>query len=221
MFCAATSGMVAELVTTPFAVLIVRLQISAAEQPTGIVAALSSILRKEGVSVLYQGSSAALLRTLLISGIGVGLYPTARQLVCGEQNPSTTARFLVAASTGCVAAVASHPFDVVKVRMQSSAQNRSFSGQMGSIMREEGIAGYGRGLGPSLARAVIQYGTTVGTYDSTKAHLVHAWELKDGLSTHVLCSLLSGVVTALLGTPVDVVNNEDQRTNHRGPMPAP
>ena len=72
-------------------------------------------------------------------------------------------------------------------------------------MREEGIAGYGRGLGPSLARAVIQYGTTVGTYDSTKAHLVHAWELNDGLSTHVLCSLLSGVVTALLGTPADVV----------------
>jgi len=84
MSCAAVSGMTAELITTPFAVLIVRMQIASDGAPRGFVTTLKDLIKKEGISVLYRGSVPAVLRTLLISGIGVGLYPTARRTICGS-----------------------------------------------------------------------------------------------------------------------------------------
>jgi len=127
---------------------------------------------------------------------------------------------MVGASTGCFAQVIASPFDVAKIRMQASREQKgSFRSELLLIGQEGGLAGYFRGMEASLLRAVIQYGCTIGTYDSSKARLVDSYGLKDGVTTHVAASMLSGVVTALLGTPADVMKTRMIAQHYGGADP--
>ena len=206
---AAASGCFAELITTPFSVLIVRLQLQT-QHRSSVMSTLRTITADEGLSVFYRGAVPAMGRTCLISGLGVGLYPTVRTLFVGrDRDPRLWQRFVVGASTGCFAQVCASPFDVVKVRMQAGKKEgerrgTSMRGELRAIMQQDGLKGYFRGLSPSLVRAVIQYGCTIGTYDATKASLVHKWGLPDGVVAHFLSSMLSGVITALAGRTLTI-----------------
>ena len=85
------------------------------------------------------------------------------------------------------------------------------------IVAEEGIAGYYRGLGPSVARAAVINGCGIASYDHTKQLTLKITSSKEGLFARVIGSLISGLVSALVSTPFDVVKtrlaNQPQGAN--------
>jgi hypothetical protein len=191
---------------------------AAAGRGMGMLRTAAHIFRTEGLLAMYGGLSAAALRQFVYGGIGVGLYVPMRTLVIGEGVDAKTAplwqRMLAGALSGSLGQVVANPFDVVKVRLQADGRLKSL-GQapryrgtlqaLTAIGREEGARGYLRGMGPSVGRAAVINGCGIASYDASKGVVQRALGSDKGLLPQVGASLVSGLVSALVSTPFDVI----------------
>lgn len=69
----------------------------------GMVATFMHVAKTEGVSGLYGGLSAALLRQVVYGGIGVGLYEPVRKLLIGDQDAKSAPLWCVFCNDCCLA----------------------------------------------------------------------------------------------------------------------
>ena len=184
----------------------------------GMFTTFVHIFRTEGLLAMYGGLSAAALRQFVYGGIGVGLYVPMRTLVIGADVDPKTAplwkRILAGALSGSLGQLAANPFDVVKVRLQADGRLKSlgqaprYVGAWDALKRipvEEGVAGYFKGLGPSIGRAAVINGCGIASYDASKTVASQVTGRTEGLVPQVLASLVSGLVSALVSTPFDVI----------------
>jgi hypothetical protein len=191
---------------------------AAKAKPLGLLGTVSHILRTEGLLAMYGGLSAAALRQFVYGGIGVGLYAPIRQLVIGEGADPKAAplhlRVLAGALSGSLGQLVANPFDLVKVRIQADGRLKAlgqaprYRGTLDALQRiprEEGLAGFGKGLGPSIGRAAVINGCGIASYDFTKVQVFMLTGQEKGLVPQVLGSLVSGFVSAVVSTPFDVV----------------
>ena len=186
-------------------------------KPLGMFGTASHIARTEGMLAMYGGLSAAALRQFVYGGIGVGLYVPVRTLVIGDADPKTAPmwqRMLAGALSGSLGQLCANPFDLVKVRLQADGRLKSlgqaprYLGTFDALKRipaEEGIGGLFRGLGPSIARAAVINGCGIASYDASKTIAQEVTGHEKGLLPQVLASLVSGLVSALVSTPFDVI----------------
>ena len=73
------------------------------------------------------------------------------------------------------------------------------------IIRNEGVLGLWRGVGPTVQRAAILTAAQIPSYDHTKHYLLEKGFFVEGLKLHIVSSLIAGLVTAIVTSPVDVV----------------
>lgn len=73
------------------------------------------------------------------------------------------------------------------------------------IAAEEGMAGFFQGLGPSIVRAAIINGCGIASYDHSKHIAMRVTGSEDGVAARIIGSLVSGMVSAVVSTPLDVV----------------
>ena len=110
-----------------------------------------------------------------------------------------------------VGASASHPFDLIKVRMQiqgegvavSSAQRVGMAGMGLRIYRESGVPGLFRGLSASLFRQFFYSGVRFAVYDSLR-ELVGADGGTVPFYTKVGLACTAGAIGATVANPGDV-----------------
>ena len=212
--CASSAAIVAESITFWLDSMITRLQLQKGYQQ-GFVSMLRTVSREEGFLSLFRGLTPAVSRQIVTGGIGVGWYPVLRKKFCGEnQEPRLYQRVAAGSLSGMCAQFVASPLDVVKVRLQAEAklvstgQTPTYRGMFHAfelIWKNEGVAGYFRGVTPSLLRAGAQYGAGTATYDQTKSLLLGTFAFPDIAPTHFLCSGISGFATACVGCPADVI----------------
>ncbi len=103
---------------------------------------------------------------------------------------------------------------MVKVRLQADGrlkalgQSPRYKGTLdafGKIAKEEGIKGFYRGIAPSVQRAAVINGCGIASYDHTKQVVLKLTGQTEGLVSQVAGSLVSGLISALVSTPFDVV----------------
>lgn len=75
------------------------------------------------------------------------------------------------------------------------------------IPKEEGFAGFFRGLGPSVSRAAVINGCGIASYDHSKQLTKRLTGAEEGLTARVTGALISGLVSALVSSPFDVVKS--------------
>jgi hypothetical protein len=189
----------------------------AKSKPLGMFGTAAHILRTEGLLAMYGGLSAAALRQFVYGGIGVGLYAPIRQLVIGDLDPKNAPlhlRVLAGAMSGSLGQLVANPFDLVKVRIQADGRLKSlgqeprYRGTLDALRRvpkEEGISGFAKGLGPSIGRAAVINGCGIASYDWTKVQVFRLTGQEKGLVPQIIGSLVSGLVSAIVSTPFDVV----------------
>ena len=65
------------------------------------------------------------------------------------------------------------------------------------IPKEEGFAGFYKGLGPSVQRAAVINGCGIASYDHTKQVVLKVTGQTEGLVPQVIGSLVSGLISAM------------------------
>ena len=106
-----------------------------------------------------------------------------------------------------VANVCTAPLDMIKVRMQTSAEKKTIIGTGLDIARREGIPSFWRGTGPSLARGFFFGGARLGLYTPIKQLVTKD---KPSFTEKLLAGSLSGCVAAGLTSPIELLKTRLQ-----------
>ncbi|XP_063216670.1 probable mitochondrial glutathione transporter SLC25A40 [Bacillus rossius redtenbacheri] len=124
--------------------------------------ALKALHKHHGLLGFFKGLSSTLMRDVPFSAIYWASYETIKKYNPAEQ-PSFQYSFMAGATAGSIAAVCTHPFDLVKTHQQIEfgekeifsdppKKSSSLSSVMKRIFHQRGIKGLYAGLGPRLVR---------------------------------------------------------------------
>ncbi|KAG9015057.1 hypothetical protein FRB90_004996 [Tulasnella sp. 427] len=136
--------------------------------------AVSSIWREAGPRGLLQGFQASVLRDAPYAGLYVLFYEAIKEqtgLLLGSSLPGLKP-FVYSysgAMAGALATLSTHPFDVMKTRMQvqsSDAQYRSLSRTMVGIFKERGLMGFFDGVSIRISRKVFSSAISWTVYET-------------------------------------------------------
>jgi hypothetical protein len=172
---------------------------------------LSRIYREEGWVGLSRGMHATILRELLYSTIRMGAYEPILNILntsANEGSPPVVIKYVSSLLSGAIGAAFANPTDLIKVRFQAYLPGQpalpysSFTGAFSYILQHQGVKGLWRGSSPTIARAAVLTSAQLGSYDSIKNNLLKKqFRMQDGMSLHLTCSLLAGVITCTASNP--------------------
>lgn len=222
---AGLSNMCGAFVTNPVNVVKVRMQLDGALSSSrerlygSLLSGILHIRTNEGLTALWRGTGAALLREASYSSIRMGAYEPLK-MVLGGDDPSHTPLWIkvaAGATAGIIGSAVANPTDVIMVRMQAQSLKTQLQGAnpgwnysgpfqaFASIARTEGLYGLYRGLAPTMQRAALLNAAQVPSYDHAKHALLNAGIVQEGVSCHLISSMLAGLVTAVVIAPVDLI----------------
>uniref|UniRef100_A0A7S1FTK7 Mitochondrial carrier protein n=1 Tax=Corethron hystrix TaxID=216773 RepID=A0A7S1FTK7_9STRA len=190
----ATAGTAACVTCYPLDLVRTRLatQLPGLERYRGIVDALTTIWRKEGLRGLYSGQGATLMVAIPNFAVSYSVYGTLKEYaldddlfynlrrvddVSGETKLGLTATLFCGAASGGLSACLTFPFDTVRRRMQIQSLHVERSMQVGlvsaitGIVKEDGVGGLYRGLRPELLKVLPMVGTMFFVYEGLKSRL--------------------------------------------------
>lgn len=183
------------------------------------------VYRSEGITGLYRGISASLLRQLTYSTARFATYEKLKYMAenDGVKAPHTLLVGLAAIS-GLVGGLVGNPADILNVRMQNDAalvpaDRRNYGNAVRgfiTIVREEGWKqSVFRGMVPNLGRGVLMTAGQLAGYDVFKIKILAHTEIQDGTMTHIAASTLAGLVATTLCNPFDVLKTQIMAQNER------
>ena len=194
----ALSRAISATLVTPLELVRTRLQAATAASSslsggssllTSNLRVLRAEVRDLGPRVLWRGLGSTLWRDVPFSALYFAGYEAFKRLLAGgglgegsAKGPKEefTVAFVSGAASGTIAAVATHPFDLVKTRLQAVARTpASASGQRAAvspaagrtatilrqIYRAEGLQGLFRGLSPRVAKVAPACGIMIASFE--------------------------------------------------------
>ncbi|XP_065659707.1 mitochondrial substrate carrier family protein ucpB [Hydra vulgaris] len=231
-FCSAVAVSSAAFLTNPIDVVKVRIQLDNAlsenknifanRKYKGLVRGVSLIVREEGFKGLYKGVVPSVLRDGTYSTLRLGSYEPAKNFLgASSVYAPLWKKLLAGAIVGGISSAICNPTDVVKIRMQAEGAlqigekpryNSTFSA-FRDILKTEGVRGLWKGVVPTVIRASILTASQIPTYDHTKCLVLRNNIMDDGLRLHFVASMFSGLVTAFMTNPVDVIKTRIMSEN--------
>lgn len=171
--------------------------------------------KEEGLSALYKGLSPALLRQATYSSIRMGIYEPIRNVIAGDIPVNEIPfwmRTMAGGTAGALGIAIANPTELIKVRMQGDKLGTRYPNGVVDAFRQtikgEGVTGLWKGVGPNMLRAYIVNAAELASYDQAKTLLIDKAGLNpDSKATHLVSSLIAGVVAAVCSQPVDLVKN--------------
>lgn len=177
------AGLLTAVLTNPIWVIKTRMLSTGARTPGAYPSFISGtrrIFQSEGLRGFYRGLTPALL------GVSHGAFQfmAYEQLKLYRVSPtsgSTTNHqldnldfFVISGLSKVFAVVITYPYQVLRTRLQSYDAGTVYRGlwdAVGQIWRNEGIAGFYKGLGPSIVRVLPSTWVTFLVYENTKKAL--------------------------------------------------
>jgi solute carrier family 25 (mitochondrial dicarboxylate transporter), member 10 len=212
--------------THPFDLLKVHLQTSKKEN-LGLVRTLRRVLQQQGVSGLYQGISGGAMREGTYSTMRFAVYHFLKDDAVRKNHGepiSTTHNVLLGMVGGALGGAFGNPADIVNIRMQADSrvppeQRRNYKHAIDGLLRvrrEEGSAALLRGVRPNIIRAMLLTTGQIAAYDLAKASLLsnRVVPMADNVQTHILASMVAGLVATTACAPADVVKTRLMNMKH-------
>jgi len=178
----AVAGVAASAASLPLDVVRTRLVVqSEPKYYTGMMSAMRSMLRQEGVRSFYKGGVPTMLQTAPYTSLQFGAYTAFSQLVdrwhLWQERPSTKA-LVCGVLAGLAAKTAVYPLDVVKKRLQvqgfqqhrvgfgaATPAYRGLLDCLWQMARNEGLRGVYKGLAPATLKAMATTGLHFTFYE--------------------------------------------------------
>ncbi|OQD61797.1 hypothetical protein PENPOL_c015G09253 [Penicillium polonicum] len=207
--------------------LAVRLQTRAPDAPKTMVGTFVHIVKNNGVTGLYSGLSAAMLRQITYSTTRFGIYEELKSRIASPTSDSAGAPSMVtligiASASGFIGGIAGNPADVMNVRMQHDAslppaQRRNYRNAIHGLVqmtRTEGFSSLFRGVWPNSTRAILMTASQLASYDTFKRMCIEKAGMADNLGTHFTASFMAGFVATTVCSPVDVIKTRIMTASH-------
>ena len=154
--------------------------------------------------LFLPGLAPSMLREFTYSGPRVGFYAPVRDyLVSSTGSDGAAVRVCAALATGSVACLAANPTDVLKIRAMAAPSPLPLAAAFRAVAREEGAAGFFKGLAPSTLRGAAITAGQLASYDVAKRALRARLGFAEGAPLHVAGALVSGAVAAACAAPFD------------------
>eukprot|EP00587_Corethron_hystrix_P001030 CAMPEP_0113316702 /NCGR_PEP_ID=MMETSP0010_2-20120614/11881_1 /TAXON_ID=216773 ORGANISM="Corethron hystrix, Strain 308" /NCGR_SAMPLE_ID=MMETSP0010_2 /ASSEMBLY_ACC=CAM_ASM_000155 /LENGTH=950 /DNA_ID=CAMNT_0000173489 /DNA_START=54 /DNA_END=2903 /DNA_ORIENTATION=- /assembly_acc=CAM_ASM_000155 len=175
-----SAGACQVLVTNPLEITKIRLQVQgetasllkAAGKEVPPPQSAMSIVKELGVSGLYKGAGACLLRDVPFSAIYFPAYAWLKTYLQGDAEGGASASnlLLAGAGAGVPAAFLTTPADVVKTRLQVVTREgeMAYTGMRDcttKILKYEGFSAFFKGSGMRVFRSSPQFGVTLVSYE--------------------------------------------------------
>jgi len=181
----------------------------------GFSHAFQKILIEEGYfGGLMKGFTASMLRELSYSSLRMGLYDSIKLKISPNSSTkdefSLTSKIIAGGLSGALGSAFVNPTDLVKIRFQSvlpgtlKPYKNTFQAFY-TIFTQEGLRGLYKGVTPTIVRASVLTSAQLSSYDHTKRYLLRDGYAGDNFRTHLLASLISGLITTTATNPVDIV----------------
>lgn len=226
--CGATSSTLAESITFPMDLLKTRMQMGGTQgavKYNGLFHIVSHTYTNEGVYGFYKGAAPALVRQFLYSGIRIMVFEKGKSLLgYDEKNQGFWARFLLGGLGGGIASLVTTPLDVCKIRLVNDVKKAKYTGLVDCLKKtllEEGVFhGFYKGSSPNVYRALLINATSLATYDSTKSWLGKTCGIdENGLLNRFLSSFVTGFLSSVVSSPIDVVKSRYMNASKSENMP--
>lgn len=207
---AAAAGCTAWIPMHPFDVVKTRLQATEGKSPNPF-RVVADLGRQEGVSGLYNGLSAGLLRQCTYTALRVGLFNNLMEVTKDQPKTWLNGKVACGIYAGALGSALVCPVEVSLVRMQADTklpleQRRNYKhvfDAISRIFREEGVAAGWRGVGPTMSRAIVITVTQLGTNEEVKERLMNEYGMKPGFQLVATAAIISSVVVCVASNPMD------------------
>lgn len=207
----ATSSIVTRFIVQPFDVLKIRFQLQVepfkhkpghqTSKYKSFLQACRLIHHEEGITAFWKGHNAGQLLSIVYGVSQFWSYEQLelqfRQTPLLEDRPNAN-RFISGACSGAIATMVCMPFDVVRTRLvvqDTGSGYRNVTAAIIHILRQEGVQGLYRGLGPSLIQIVPLVGANFAFYEIFNDVAANFMHIKDHKLLPTWSILLSGGVT--------------------------
>eukprot|EP00619_Florenciella_sp_RCC1007_P007578 CAMPEP_0205916606 /NCGR_PEP_ID=MMETSP1325-20131115/8616_1 /ASSEMBLY_ACC=CAM_ASM_000708 /TAXON_ID=236786 /ORGANISM="Florenciella sp., Strain RCC1007" /LENGTH=326 /DNA_ID=CAMNT_0053283909 /DNA_START=166 /DNA_END=1146 /DNA_ORIENTATION=+ len=226
-----TSGIAAcfaSCVIHPIDLAKVRLQLFALQNPgqpkPSFPAIIGGMVQKDGITSIYAGLSASLMRQAIYGTARMGLHRTFSDML-QERNGGKPIGFgekAVAGLTGgALAVMIGTPFDVALVRMQGDtmkpvAERRGYTHVFNALARISAEEGYGalyKGLAPNVLRGMSMNVGMMACSDQAKEMMLSITgddPKKPSLTTRIGAAASGGFFAAFLSLPFDMLKSRLQ-----------
>jgi len=187
-----------------------RIQISTEYGNLGMSGTVKRVVGEEGFGALWKGVNAAWLREASYTSLRLGLYEPIK-IAFGAHDPASATfmkKFLAGSAAGALGSLAGNPFDVLKTQMMASSGREvpSITKTAKELFKNQGIAGFYRGIDSNIARAMVLNGTKMGVYDQSKGYVVALTGLpKTSLATQFLSAVTAGFFMTCTVSPFDMI----------------
>jgi hypothetical protein len=193
--------------THPIELVKTRMQVTG----NGLVNIISSTAKNEGIGGFWKGIAFAWGREGSYASIKLGAYAPVRDAIgAGGKDSPFYLKFLAGAITGGAGSIVGNPFDVCKTLAQAnSGKSVPLTELVGKMYRDQGIAGFYRGVEANIARACVLNATKMGVYDIAKGHVadLSGWKRKDP-RTVFFSSALAGFFMTITVSPWDMIRTK-------------
>ncbi|XP_001629043.2 mitochondrial dicarboxylate carrier [Nematostella vectensis] len=199
--------------THPLDLLKVHLQ-TQQQVTSGLSTMAVHVVRTQGVTALYNGLTASVLRQLTYSTTRYGLYEIwSGMLRKGTEPLPFCQKISLAAASGFLGGILGNPADMVNVRMQNDVklpldQRRNYKHVFDGLYQTakyEGVPTWFKGVTMTSTRALLITVAQVACYDQAKQILLSTGFFKDNMVTHFTASFIAGTIATGITQPFDVM----------------
>ncbi len=182
------AGMASLVVCYPMDIVRTRLQTTDATRFKGVLDCFVQTVKNEGFLALYKGMASPLAAQALQKAIMFGAYGAAQRMIqqhkiqkspSGDQQLTIGELFVCGMVAGAANTVVAAPIELVRNRLMvqyhSLGSGSHYSGPLDcfkQIIKEKGIVGLWKGLGPTLLRDAPGVGAWYACFEITRRMLI-------------------------------------------------
>ncbi|KAG5243097.1 mitochondrial substrate carrier family protein [Salix suchowensis] len=212
----AVAGAAAKTVTAPLDRIKLLMQThgvwagqESAKKAIGFIEAIVMIGKKEGIKGYWKGNLPQVIRIIPYSAFQLLAYETYKKLFRGKDAElSVIGRLAAGACAGMTSTFVTYPLDVLRLRLAVDPGFRAMSEVALTMLREEGVASFYYGLGPSLLSIAPYIAVNFCIFDLVKKSLPEKYQQKTQSS--LLTAVVSAAVATLTCYPLDTVRRQMQ-----------
>ncbi|XBI17399.1 hypothetical protein VPH35_059462 [Triticum aestivum] len=211
----AGAGAVAKTVTAPLDRVKLLMQTHsvrmAGESTKGIgfVQAMAEIGKEEGIKGYWKGNLPQVIRIIPYSAVQLFSYEVYKKVFRRKDGELTVfGRLAAGACAGMTSTLVTYPLDVLRLRLAVQSGHSTMSLVALNMLREEGLASFYGGLGPSLIGIAPYIAVNFCVFDLMKKSVPEKYKSRP--ETSLATALLSATFATLMCYPLDTVRRQMQ-----------